>query len=329
MNEITLRNAQILAENAKNASRVFTLCGSLESAAFASAMSDVNYDIDRAKTCKKLVSSKTGLFSALGASATRIITTASVYKSNSPEKKIDNINAIYKIVKNKFWGNEYSALAAIIIEDSGKDAELVVDEMSKIYKLMKKEHFFYSSSEDSATYAIMALSGKSPEELTAEAQNCYKILKPNFFDHNDLLTLCSLLAIYDEACDLKCSKVLAIVDELKKRKLKLSGYSSVAILAPLVKASMEKDASELATEIAEVEKYLSSCKVFGGLSGVGKSLRTMFACGVVSNSIGNQAESITNVVTASVTAIVTQEVVMAACICACIASSTAAATSNT
>ena len=328
MNDITMTNARILCENAVNASSVFVWQGQLHAVAFAAAMGTDRVDVQRAKAAKKTVSSRTGFLSSLGSSATQCITASAVCKSDDPDRTIEEIKEIYKIVKKRFWGNEYSALASVILYNSGKDIGTVVENMDQIHKLMKKDHFFYSSSEDTATYAIMALSGKSPEYLEEETERCYKTLKPYFFDHNDLLTLSCLLSIYDEPYDVKCRRVVELRDGLKKKGLKISGYSSAAILAPLVKASFGHDVNALISEVVETERYLSTKKIFGGILGIGKSMRVMFSCAVVSNSLGDAEDSVTNAMAASVTAIVTEEVVMTACMCACIASSTAAASST-
>lgn len=55
-----------------------------------------------------------------------------------------------------------------------------------------------TSAEDSAFCALLAVSEMEEESLIAECENCYQILKPEFFSANAVWSLSQVLALFGE-----------------------------------------------------------------------------------------------------------------------------------
>ena len=79
---------------------------------------------------------------------------------------------------------------------------------------MQKRHPFLTSVEDSAFYG--SLSEMEEESLIAECENCYQILKPEFFSANAVWSLSQVLALFGGTTEEKCAKTMELFDGLKE-----------------------------------------------------------------------------------------------------------------
>ncbi len=326
MNTNVLKNCDIFAHNIETVAKVYKWDGSYTATAFAASVERA-VDIDDLKRAKKTVANNTGFLSALGDTAARIVTAASVVKSSDPDRAIAEIKDVYKVLKNYFIASEYLALATVIICESGKPASEMAMRTRKIYDLMKKQHRFLTSSSDIAVCAILAVSGKDEEYLVEETERCYQYLAKSFSGKGDCLMLSNMLALYDIPAEAKCRRTIEIRDMLRARGLKVGAYDSSAVLAPLVYASFNEDPAMLINEVAEAEKLMASRRGTGGVWGVGKQLRTMFAILMVNREFCGSDASAANAAGAAVTALIAEEVAITCCICASVAASCAASSS--
>ena len=85
---------------------------------------------------------------------------------------------------------------------------------------MKNVHPFLTSGEDSIYAAMLALSEQSEEDIVDEAENCYRLLKPEFFSGNAVQSLSLVLTLCEGSAEEKCNAVMELFRELKARGYK-------------------------------------------------------------------------------------------------------------
>ena len=328
MDKRVMRDCDIFAHNVNVANDVYWFDGSYTATAFAASVNEP-VSAESLKRVKKIISRNTGFLSTLGDTSVRIVVAASLVKSDDPEGRLNGIKSAYAALKKYFMSSEYLALAAVIIFESGLDTDITAKRTREIYEMMKKNHRLITSYEDIATCALMAVSGKNPEELIEESEKCFMLLKNGFKSRSDLQMLANTLAIYDAPAEVKCNKVTEIRNLMKARKLTLGSYNSSAVLAPLAVSAINGDVGQMIEDIAEAESIMSSRKGTGGLFGVGKQLRTMFAVSIVSRLYSGEDTGAVNSAASAIAAMIAEEIAITVTICACAAASSSAAASST
>ena len=328
MNEKVLRNCDIIAANTLTASKVFAWDYNYSHVAFAASYPDIAADPERVTNAKKIITNKNSFLSSLAQSSTRTVVAAQIMKAPDLEAAMLHIKEIYKILKTKFIASDYTAIASVLIYDSGKDPVALTEKMRKIYDLMNKKHFLLTSYNDLAIVALMASSDKTAEALVEESEAIFRGIKGDFFSKGDAYTISNLLALYDEPAEAKCRAAVTIRNELKAAKIRFTSYGTAAVIAPLAVISLTLNDNMLVSEIVSAEKYLSTKKVLGGVFGVGKEVRSMLAASAVTRAFSDEDRISTIGATASaVAAAIAEEVAVMACICACTAASASSASS--
>ena len=329
MNNRVMRNCEILANNTLTASKAFAWDYNYSHVAFAASYPDREAELERVRTAKKIISSENSLFSNLAQSSTRTVVAARILKVPDPVAEMNRIKAVYKLLKTRFFSSEYTAVAAVLICDSGKDPVYLTEKMRRIYDTLNSRHFLLTSYESLAVIALMAISDKSVEELAGESEAIYRGIKGDFFSKGDAYAISNLLALYSEPVNVKCEAALRVRDELKRAGIRFGSYGTAAVIAPLAIISLKYDDNMLVGQIIQAEQYLSTKKVLGGILGVGKNIRSMLAVSAVTRAFSDD-ENVSSVgATASaVVAAIAEEIAILACICACTAASASAASSS-
>ena len=324
MRQITKANCDVFARNVNTAKRVYWFDGSYNAVVFAASVDD-EVPKEKLRLAKRVIEHNSAFLSALGDTAARIVVTSALVKSNDPQQAIVDIKRIYMVMKKHFVASEFLAYATIVIYESGLPAEKMATRTKRIYDLMRSRHFLMATPTNISVCAIMAVSGRRPELLIEDSEKCYRMISRAFISNNDALLVANMLALYDYPVDIKCKKLLTIRDLLIRRGLHLGTYNSSAILVPLAIASFDEDTTVLTNEVCEAEKIMSVRKATGGLLGVGKKLRTMFAVSVVNREFGAKMHRAVNAAASRVSNAIADEVAVLCCISACVASNKAAA----
>ena len=131
-------------------------------------------DMDRLRACRDLINRKTGFFSSFRGYI-RVPLACLLSMENQPEKKFDSARAVYQMLREQFSGSDYLALAAFLLTEYDCTEERVA-RGKRIYRLMKDEHPFLTSSEDSIFALMMAWSDQSDEDLISGMEDCYRVL---------------------------------------------------------------------------------------------------------------------------------------------------------
>lgn len=280
-------------------------------------------DLETLRKCRYLLRAKTSVFSYFRGNVTLPII-AMLASDNVPEEKIEKIIEIYQILKIYFSRSEYLAYSAAVLSDmtDTDKVENIAQRGRDIYGLMRKEHPFLTSSEDSIFAVLLAFCTQSDKELIDDMELCYRTLKPVFSSGNYVQSMSHVIALAGGDIRENCQKSIELYSELRTLGKKYSKYYELSVLAAL--AVLPADIRTLAADVAEVDDFLSTQKGYG-FWGLPRSTRLMHAAMLVSSDYSACTISDTAAVSATIALIAAQQAATAAAIAA---SSAAAASSN-
>ena len=247
----------------------------------------VTPDLDRLKTCKKLLKSKAGVFSNFRGTDEMLVR-CKMALADDPERYFEKLEREYKQIKS-FFSGEQTVLAAMILADQDASEEMA-EKTKQIYKEMKEAHPWLTSEGDLPFAALMAVSGRNAAAVYAEAEEIYADLENKLHaDKNTLQMLSHILAVRDGRPDAKCEKLCALAAGLKDAGHSLGRGSRLGILGVLADSGLPTDA--LVDQICQTDDFLKKHKPFHGLFGVGKESRRMFSVQMVQASLAGETGS--------------------------------------
>ncbi len=282
-------------------------------------------DAERLRQCRDLLKGETGVFSNFRSTA-KAATISMLAASPDPEDMLEKALRVYASLKEQFFSSEYLPVASMIIVNVATPARYdeIVTRTRRIYELMKSEHPFLTTAEDSVYAVLLALSTLTDEQIVAETERCYQLLKPEFFSGNAVQSLSHVLALGDGEAESKCEKTLALYRGLRERNCKYGTSYELATLGVLALLPAEQSGTVI-EDICAVDAWLGDQKGYG-FFGVGKKQRLMHAGMLVtSDIIGDTSNSVMS--TAAINATISLIVAQQAAMCAAIAASSAASAS--
>ena len=199
----------------------------------------------------------------------------------------------------------------------------ICDRTRRIYDLMKKEHPFLTSSEDSVFAAMLALSEATEEEILWETEDCYAVLKEKFFDKNAIQSLSHVLALSNDGMRTahdKCRDTMKLFDVLKDKKHKYGTGYELATLGVL--AILPCGMDETVRDLVEVSEFLKTQKWYGFFGTFDRAQRLMHAAMIVTSEHLGASNAMTGAAFGSTLSLIAAQ---QAATCAAIAASVAAA----
>lgn len=252
-------------------------------------------DSEAISRCRKIIKDNTGIFSQFK-DLTNFLVSVMLSLHSEPEASFKGILQVYGDLKAEgFHASHYLVLAATTVAlhaDSLKYKQIVMD-AKKHYQAMKEDHRFITSYDDYGIAALLAMSELPVPQTEREMENCFRILKEDFFGSNAVQSLAQVLAFSEENYADKCRRVRELNNELRKRKCKFGSDIELSLLAVL--SLLGEESMKLSEEIAELTEYLKEKKGFGGWS-VSSKERLLFASALVCNEYlqsGNDLVTIT------------------------------------
>ena len=273
--------------------------------------------------CKDILKRNTGIFSNFKSTAKPMIV-AMLAANENPQLLMERGLKVYDLLKEEFMSSVYLPIAAMIIAqyaDETRYAELA-QRTRRIYKQMRADHPFLTSGEDSTFCALMALLDKPDEVLLGDAEECYKILKSNFFSSNAVQSLSHVLAMCDGEPEIKCQRTMELFQKLKKAGHKYGTSYELPTLGVLAMADGNQD--EIVAEMVEIDQWLSEQKGFGFFSSISAKQRLMYAGMIAQQDYINDKMMQSAAVNGVISLIVAQQAAM----CAAITASAAATANN-
>ena len=325
MNERTLARCKNLIKNKETMKSAFAWEDGLTHLACAGIFinKEQTANEEMLLQCKDILKRNTGIFSNFKSTAKPMIV-AMLAANENPQLLMERGLKVYDLLKEEFMSSVYLPIAAMIIAqyaDEARYAELA-QRTRRIYKQMRADHPFLTSGEDSTFCALMALLDKPDEVLLGDAEECYKILKNNFFSSNAVQSLSHVLAMCDGEPENKCQKTMDLFQKLKEAGHKYGTSYELPTLGVLAMADGNQD--EIAAEMAEIDQWLSEQKGFGFFSSISAKQRLMYAGMIAQQDYINDKMMQSAAVNGVISLIVAQQAAM----CAAITASAAATANN-
>lgn len=325
MNERTLARCKNLIKNKETMKSAFAWEDGLTHLACAGIFinKEQTANEEMLLQCKDILKRNTGIFSNFKSTAKPMIV-AMLAANENPQLLMERGLKVYDLLKEEFMSSVYLPIAAMIIAqyaDEARYAELA-QRTRRIYKQMRADHPFLTSGEDSTFCALMALLDKPDEVLLGDAEECYKILKNNFFSSNAVQSLSHVLAMCDGEPENKCQKTMELFQKLKEAGHKYATSYELPTLGVLAMADGNQD--EIAAEMAEIDQWLSEQKGFGFFSSISAKQRLMYAGMIAQQDYINDKMMQSAAVNGVISLIVAQQAAM----CAAITASAAATANN-
>lgn len=315
--ELFLRNREIIRSEFRwESAYLYPLCASIFTAKGREA------DGASMQECRRLLRERTGFFSKFRTVAQTAIVSLLALESD-PEQKLNNALAAYEALKEKFYSSYYLPMAAMVVSDLGKPEQFpeIAARARNIYELMKAEHPFLTSGEDSTFAVLLAFSEREDRQIIEETERCYELLKPEVFSGNAVQSLSHVLALGRGSAELKCRRCLELLEALRESRHAFGTGYELPALGSL--ALVDVGIQVLVREIGEVDEFLKSQKGFGSF-GIGSKQRVMYAGMLVSGDYLDDSNDL-SLNAAAINGTIALIAAQQAAICAAVAASSAAA----
>lgn len=231
---------------------------------------------------RDLLKARTGVFSNFRGYV-KLPLIALLSLSREREAFLGRVLSSYQLLKQRFITSDYLALAACFLAETPDEAERerLVSRARDLYERMKKEHRFLTGAEDSPYAVLLAASDRSDDELIADMEESYALLKTVFRDSNSVQTVSHVLALDRRVPKEKAARVADLYDTVRQAGGKYSRYKPLAVLASLAMA--DADIRLLADELMEAEADLHERKGWRGIFGFDRATRMMHAAMLVTD----------------------------------------------
>ena len=278
------------------------------------------------KEARKILKRETGLFSSFRGEIELPALTALVTAPDA-ELRMKQITEMYKILKEEFFGSTYLALAAMLLPElvPGESARPYIARGKGIFQMMKEEHPFLTSSEDSVLAILLSFSEKSDEQLIRDMEQVYSFLKARikWSDSESMQTVSHILAMGETPAQESAERFLKIFERLNEAGHAYGKDYQLTALAVLAISGQEIDA--ITQDILEVDAFLSEQEGYRSVIGCDKKTRLMHAAMLVTLADDKSALPDAGILTSTLVMIAAQQAAM----CAIIASSVVITTTST
>ena len=236
---------------------------------------------------------------------------------------MQNALVVYRLLKELFWNSTYLPVASMVIAGlvAPQKYSAVAARTRHIYELMKQEHPFLTSAEDSVFAALLALSDLTDGQIVQQTESCYQLLREEFFSGNAIQSLSHILAMGQGSPEAKCRRLLNLYYALKENGMRYGREYELPTLGVLSMLPVGIDA--LTMDVAQVDEYLADQRGYG-LFGVGRKQRLMHAAMLVVSNYTSEEPNHTIMNSAALNSAIALIIAQEMAICATIAASSAA-----
>ena len=205
--------------------------------------------------CKKMIQKNTNIFSELRGNAFPPIA-CHMACSENPEKLLEQMLKVYKMLRNGGVPSGYLPLVALVIVTFGDECDYskLIERTSDIFERMQVEHPLLTSGEDSPFAAMLALDIKEPQVVIQEVERCYGFLKGNFWSKNAVQSLSHVLAMGEGDSLEKCRRFMDVYTTFKMKGHKFDSDYYLPVLGAV--SLLPFDINELVQDIIEVAEFL-------------------------------------------------------------------------
>ena len=200
--ELFAENTQVMRKGFRwENSLIYPLCSIIYTS------KNLKINIDKIKEADAIIKNNMGIFSSFrGVGRLALATLLSL--ENDPEDFFMKVRDVYEILREEFKTSSFLPFTAFMIAKNVKtDEHLNVTLKARdMYKLMKANHPLLTSGEDTSFAALFAMSPKSNEEISDDVEECYRLLKKEFYSSDAVQSLSHVLAFSPDSPEIKCNK---------------------------------------------------------------------------------------------------------------------------
>lgn len=326
MNALLQNLCESLCENRNALASRFKLEGYMMTAAAAGmlTLNGCNPDLDALDAAQAAYKEGTGVFSDFRGNLHMPVIAALCLAGDCAGRMAELREFHDAMKKIGTLAGEQRAMASIALAGraDASDAQLWAEKTHEVYRGMKKDHPFLTSSEDIPFAAMLAMQGEEASAILADAEDCYARLRGKFTAGDTLQSLSHVLALSPLPADEKCTRTEELFDALKHAGYRYGKSTELAVLGCL--ACAEGEISGLAQMVIDADEYLKHKKGFGDWS-LGRRYRRMFAAMLAQAACGNPQEGANTAAAVSLTVTIAAEVAMLLATQAAVAASSASA----
>lgn len=221
------------------------------------------FDLQRFMAISDGIKENVGMFSTLN-SHHRFTYAAmlDVRFENPMDKFFELLNIYDSLIESKFTRDSFTYLCAYLLlkTQSNEDLQTRIERSMSLYKGMRSNHFFLTSSSDYPLAVLLATEEGSVDELLENMEHFYVKLNQNgFWKGNDLQFLSHILSLQSSNMDRVAERCITLLDEVKRRsdiKLRNLHYPVLGLLSFLDNGVQELDI------INEIYTQLNQTKLF-------------------------------------------------------------------
>lgn len=256
--------------------------------AFIFAMEQRPFQMRRYQSTIELIKKNTGIFSNYRSSMLHPLAALLNTKFEDPGQALQSLLGYDRIMKkNGFKPSPYLPIAAyaLMATSTSERTEEQITKAMQIYKMMKQEHFWLTSSDDYAISVLLAAEERDIAEMMEEMEDIYKELNAQGFSKsNGLQFLSQLLTFGVDPVDEKIQRCIKTYEYLKSQGQKVHSmyYASIGFLTLI-----SDDCEGAASEVIEMMDYIKSSKSFRSFY---RELNLLIASSLVSSDYAQQPE---------------------------------------
>ena len=282
---------------------------------------------ERLTLAKRTLKQETSVFSNFRGNA-ELPTICALAVSEDPQSRMEQTTDMYRRLREEFHGSTYLALAAVLLPElaHGVQAQPYLQRGKQLYRLMKAEHPFLTSSEDSVMAILLAFSEKSDEQLIADMEEVYSYLKDriSWSSSESMQTVSHILAMGSRRPMDLAERFLQLFTSLRENGHSYGRDYQLTALAVL--AISRQDTGSLLENILATDDFLKEQKGYKGIFDFDRKTRLMHAAMLVSLMDEENAVPDAGILTSTLVMVAAQQAAICAMI-ACSAASSSAASS--
>lgn len=282
MNEATRRYTKNFYEDYKIARELCRWDGDKITATMAATLigNDFPTPKDRFIRAEAMIKNNSGMFSEFRSGYARKIIHAVIATADDQPQAFNDIRKIQALLKPGIFASYTYPIAAALIWLANEDGhyETAATRTLEIFGEVKNNHKIIGGDKDLLNCTLLAGTGRDPQSIADEYEECYKELTKIFGKGSDTLFAAAAMALFKGDPAAKAQKIRQLHMNLKAKRFHFTsaGLEMIALMAGLFDSNMEA----IINEMREVSAELSKAKGLGSW-GVGDKNRNMLSAAIV------------------------------------------------
>ena len=282
MNEATRRYTRNFYEDYETARKLCRWDGDKLTVTMAATLigNDFPTTMDRFKRAEDTIKKNSGMFSEFRSGYARKIIHAVIATADDQSQAFNDIKKILSLLKPGLLASYTYPIAASLIWLTNEDGhyETATTKTLEIFGEVKNNHKIIGGDKDLLNCTLLASTGRDPQSVADEYEECYSELTKFFGKGSDTLFAAAAMALFQGDPTVKAQKIKELHINLKAKRFHFTsaGLEMIAFMAGLFDSNME----EIINEMREVSAELSKAKGLGSW-GVGDKNRNMLSAAIV------------------------------------------------